>query len=68
MRIYSRTAEHFLLDRPLYNSARNKTINKLDENKRNINTFLSGNDQLHLETNKKYVAIVHEFLGQTDLL
>ena len=49
MQIYSRTSEHFLLHCPLYNSARNKTINKLDEN----NTFLFGNDQLHLETNKK---------------
>ena len=68
MRIYSRTSEHFLLDSPLYNSTRNKTSNKLDENERNINTFLFGNDQLHLETNKKYFAIVHDFLCQTDLL
>jgi len=26
---------------------------KLDENERNINTLLFGNDKLHLETNKK---------------
>ena len=52
----------------LYNSIRNKTINKLDENERNINTLLFGNDQLHLETNKKIFAIVHDFLRQTDRL
>ena len=51
-----------------YNSIRNKTINKLDENERNINTLLFGNDQLHLETNKKIFAIVHDFLRQTDRL
>jgi len=39
----------------------NKTINKLDEYERNINTLLFGNDQLHLETNKKIFAIVHDF-------
>ena len=50
------------------NSVRNKTINKLDENERNINTLLFGNDQLHLETNKKIFAIVHDFLRQTDRL
>ena len=49
------TSKHFLLHCPLYNSIRNKTINKLDENERNINTLLFGNDQLHLETNKKYL-------------
>ena len=27
------------------NSIRNKTINKIDENERNINTLLFGNDQ-----------------------
>ena len=43
-------------------------INKLDENERNINTLLFGNDQLHLETNKKIFAIVHDFLRQTDRL
>ena len=47
------TSEHFLLHCPLYNSIRNTTINKLDENERNINTLLFGNGQLHLETNKK---------------
>ena len=47
------TSEHFLLHCPLYNSIRNKTINKLDENERNINTLLFGNDQLHLETKKR---------------
>ena len=47
------TSEHFLLHCPLYNSIRNKTINKLNENERNINTLLFGNDQLHLETNKE---------------
>ena len=62
------TSEHFLLHCPLYNSIRNKTINKLDENKRNINTLLFGNDQLHLETNKNIFAIVHDFLRQTDRL
>ena len=62
------TSEHFLLHCPLYNSIRNKTINKLDENERNINTLLFGNDQLHLETNKKIFAIVHDFLRQTDRL
>ena len=61
------TSEDFLLHCPLYNSIRNKTINKRDENKRNINTLLFGNDQLHLETNKIFVfAIVHDFLRQTD--
>ena len=39
-------------------------INKLDENERNINTLLSGNDQLHLEANKKIFAIVHDLLRQ----
>ena len=57
MRIYSRNIRHFLLHCPLYNSIRNKTINKLDENKININTLVFGNDQLHLETNKKIFAI-----------
>ena len=51
-----------------YNSIRNKTINKLDENERNINTLLFGNDQLHLETNKKIFAIVHDFLRQNNRL
>ena len=55
------TSEHFLLHCPLYNSIRNKTVNKLDENERNINTLLFGNDQLHLETNKKIFAVVHDF-------
>ena len=62
------TSEHLLLHCPLYNSIRNKTINKLDENERNINTLLFGNDQLHLETNKKIFAIVDDFLRQTDRL
>ena len=53
---------------PFMNSIRNKTINKLDENERNINTLLFGNGQLHLETNKKIFAIVHYFLRQTDRL
>ena len=48
------TLEHFLLHCPLYNSIRNKTISKLDENERNISTLLFGNDKLHLETNKNY--------------
>ena len=60
------TSEHFPLHCPLYNSVRNKTINKLDENERNINTLLFGNDKLHLETNKKIFAIVYDFLRQTD--
>ena len=46
------TSEHFLLHCPLDNSIRNKTISRLEENERNISTLLSGNDQLHLETNK----------------
>ena len=64
------TSEHFLLNCPLSNSIRNKTINKLDEHERNIscNTLLFVNDQLHLETNKKIFAIVHDFLRQTDRL
>ena len=62
------TPEHFILHCPLYNSIRNKTINKLDENEINISTFLFGNDQLHLETNKKIFAMVHDFLLQTDRL
>ena len=62
---YTAETEHFLLHCPLYNSIRNKTINKLDENERNINTLLFGNDQLHLETNKKIFAIVHDFLRVT---
>ena len=57
------TSEHFLLHCPLYDSIRNKTINKLDENERNISTLLFGNDQLHLETNKKIFAIVHDFFA-----
>ena len=61
------TAEHFLIHCP-HNSIRNKTINKLDKNKRNINTLLFGNDQLHLETNNKMFAIVHDILRQTDRL
>ena len=32
----------------------------IDENERNINTLLFENDQLHLETNKKIFAIVHD--------
>ena len=55
------TSGHFLLHCRLYNSIINKTINKLDENEININTFQFGNDQLHLETNKYFVvAIVHD--------
>ena len=65
-RYTAETSEHFLLHCPLYNSIRNKTINKLDENERNINTHLFGNDQLHLETNENFLAIVHDFLRQTD--
>ena len=49
------TSEHFLLYCPLCNSIRNKTIYKLDENERNINTLLFGNDQLHLETIRKNI-------------
>ena len=56
------TSEHFPLHCPLYNSIRNTTISKLDENKRNINTLLFGNDQLIC------FAIVHDFWRQTDRL
>ena len=62
------THERFLLHCPLYNNNRNKTINKLYENERNINTLLFGNDQLRLETNKKIFAIVHDLLRQIDRL
>ena len=41
----------------LYNSIRNKTISKLDENEININILLFGNDQLHLETIKICVCL-----------
>ena len=68
MRIYSRYIRAFPATLSLYNSIRNKTINKLDENERNINTLLFGSDQLHLETNKKIFAIVHDFLRHTDRL
>ena len=51
-RYTAETSEHFLLHCPLYNSIRNKSISKLDENERNSKTLLFGNDQLHLETNK----------------
>ena len=57
------TSEYFLLHCPLDNSIRNKTISKLDENARNINTLLFENDQLHLETNKIVFSIVHGFLS-----
>ena len=57
------TSEHFLLRCPLYNSIRNKTINKLDENERNINTLLFGNNQLHLETNKKNICYSPRFFA-----
>ena len=56
-------SEHFLLHCPLYNSIRNKTINKLDENERNIDTLLFGNDQLHLETNKKLFLLESTIFG-----
>ena len=56
------TSEHFLLHCPLYNSVRNKTISKLDEKQRNINTLQFGNDQLHLETSKICFAIVLLFI------
>ena len=46
------TSEHFLLHCPLYNSIRNKTINKIYENERSISTLLFEDDQLHLKTNK----------------
>ena len=57
-------------------SIRNKTISKLEENERNMNTLLFGNDQLHLETNEFFVClfvfffffIVHYFLRHTDRL
>ena len=42
------TSEQFLLNCPIYNIIRNKTINKIEGNERNINTLLFGNDQLHL--------------------
>ena len=61
MRIYSRIIRAF--PTTLSPSIGNKTINKLDENERNINTLLFGNDQLHLETNKKIFAIVHDFFA-----
>ena len=51
-----------------FKSIRNTTNNKLDQNERNINTLLFGNDQVHLETNKKIFAIVHVFLRQADRL
>ena len=60
------TSEYFLLRCPLDNSIRNKTISKLDENERNINRLLFGNDQLHLETNEVVFVIVHYFLRHTD--
>ena len=56
------TSEYFLVHCLLYNSIRNKTINKLVENERNINTLLFGNDQLRFETNQKIFAIVHDIL------
>ena len=40
------TSEHFLLHCLLCNSIRNKNINKLDENERNIDTLLFENDEL----------------------
>ena len=40
----------------------NKTISKLDENERNINTLLFENDQLHLETNKIFVVAIEVIL------
>ena len=46
------TSEHFLLHCPLYNSIRNKTINKIYENEKSISTLLFEDDQLHLKTNK----------------
>ena len=49
-------------------SASKSQVQELDENERNINTFLSGNNQLHLETNKISFAVVHDFLRQTDRL
>ena len=57
------TLEHFLLHCSIYDGIRNKTIKKLNENERNINTFLFGNYQLHLETNKICFAIVHYFFA-----
>ena len=62
------TSEHFLLHCPLYNSIRNKTINKLDENERNINTLLFGNDQLHFETTKNICCYSPRFLASDRLL
>ena len=50
------TSDHFLLHCPLYNSIRNKINSKLDENERNMNTLLFGNNQLHLETNKIFLC------------
>ena len=69
MWIYKRNIKAFPTTlSPLQQYYRNKTINKLDENERNINTLLFGNDQLHLEANKKIFAIVYDFLRQTDRL
>ena len=55
-------SKHFLLRCPLYNSIRNKTVNKIDANERNINTLLFGDDQLHLDTKKDFFAVVHDFV------
>ena len=33
----------------------------IDEDIRNVNTLLFGNDQLHLDSNGKFAAIVHDF-------
>ena len=57
------TSEHFLLHCRLYNMIGNKTINKLYENERNINTLLFGNDQLHLETNQKNICYSPRFFA-----
>ena len=69
-RYTAETSEYFLLRCLLDNSIRNKTISKLDENERNMNTLLFGNDQLHLETNEffKIYFIVHYVLRHTDRL
>ena len=55
------TAGHFLLHCPFYNSTGNQTINETNANQRNTDTLLFGSDQLHLEINNKYFAIVDDF-------
>ena len=56
------TAEHFLLYCDRFTMQRNRTIDILPYDQRQINILLSGNNELSIEQNKQIFKIVHDFI------